>query len=274
MAAKGSAELGDLQLTDRSGKMTTVDLSGTETLDGVVQAINDNGKVGITAQVNAARQRHPVDRYHREDGEQSHCGQWRFDQHRHQAPTHDQRRGHRGQQRRSAPPGRLPADETRGPQRRHGVAQGTLTVTNSLGASDTVDLSQGDIKTVGDLIDAINNLNLNVQAGINATGDGIALTDFAGGHGTLTVQDPSSSAVANLHLTGTVDKTTVNGQPAQVLDGSTTVTISLDSGDSLTDLQSKIAAAGGGVTARSSPMARPGRTAWSCRARTRATTPR
>ena len=144
-----------------------------------------------------------------------------------------------------------------------GVARGTLTIYNSTGQSAHVNLAQGDIQTVGDLIRAINLLGLNVEAGINSTGDGIALTDTAGGSGTLHVQDSSSTAVADLHLDRSAVHTTVGGRPAQVLDGSTTETIQLAAGDSLADLQSKIAAAGSGsLGAGSSRTAPPGPIAW------------
>jgi len=246
---KGVGQLGTLQLTDRSGASATVDLSAAETLDDVVQAINAAG-IGITARVNDARNGllltdttgSSASHLIVADGESAqtatklqiaadtenasvNSGDLHLQVISHQTRLKDLNGG-------------------------AGVAPGTLTIYNSKGQSARVSVAQGGIQTVGDLIRAINRLNLDVQAGINATGDGIALTDFGGGSGQLHVEGDSSTALADLHLNRSSTNTTVGGQPAQLLDGSITETIQLDAGESLADLQSKIQAAGSGVTAQ------------------------
>ena len=50
----GFGDLGAIQLTDRSGASATVNLSAAETLDDIINAINNAG-LGITAAVNSAR---------------------------------------------------------------------------------------------------------------------------------------------------------------------------------------------------------------------------
>ena len=97
-------------------------------------------------------------------------------------------------------------------------------------------------ETVGDVIDAINGLSIGVTASINDAGDGILLTDTAGGTGKLTVADiGSGNAADDLHLAGEAATTTI--------DGSTTYTITLDADDTLDDLLEQIGDLNSGVTA-------------------------
>jgi flagellar hook-associated protein 2 len=179
---KGPGQLGTLQLTDRSGATATVNLSAAETLDDVVQAVNAAG-LGITAQVNDARNgilltdttgsstSHLVvadgdstqtatklNIAANTDGTSVNSGDLHLQVVSQQTRLKDLNGG-------------------------AGVAQGTLTIYNSAGQSGQVNLAQGGIQTMGDLIGQINRLDLNIQAEINATGDGIALTDTSGGSG-------------------------------------------------------------------------------------------
>src|SRR5262249_52717939 len=123
-----------------------------------------------------------------------------------------------------------------------GVAKGTFKITNSLGATGTINLSTLKPQTIGDVIDAINALGLHVTASINDAGDGIKLVDSAGGSGTLTVADQGAGkAAANLHLAGSATGTT--------LDGSTTIKIDVTNTDTLDSVVKKINDLGVGVTA-------------------------
>ena len=97
------------------------------------------------------------------------------------------------------------------------------------------------MQTIGDVINAINRNTSGVHAAINSTGDGIVLTDTANGSGTLSVTEGDSTTAQDLHLLGA--ETTVNG--AQTINGSTTRTITLKPGDTLTDLQNDINNLGG-----------------------------
>lgn len=123
-----------------------------------------------------------------------------------------------------------------------GVALGQFQIQNSAGATTTVDLTQGTFTTVGDVINAINAKNIGVTASIDATGNGILLTDTAGGAGKLTVTDLNGgTAAADLNIAGTATGTT--------LDGTLQKTITVTSADTLTTLQNKINQLGFGVTA-------------------------
>ncbi len=85
------------------------------------------------------------------------------------------------------------------------VAGADFTVTDSAGVSFDVDL--GSEQTVQDVIDNINTSATAAGAGVTAsfatTGNGIVLTDTAGGGGTLSTKtDNFSNALADLGLTG------------------------------------------------------------------------
>ncbi len=60
-----------------------------------------------------------------------------------------------------------------------GVDRGKFQITDSTGSSATVDLTQGDELTVGDVIDEINSRGLSINARINDSGDGILIEDTA-----------------------------------------------------------------------------------------------
>ena len=93
-----------------------------------------------------------------------------------------------------------------------GIDKTQFTVTNSAGASTTVDLSGANINTVGDLLYQINSKNLaGVTASINAAGNGIQLTDTAGGASQLSVQDVNGTAASDLNISGSATNQTING---------------------------------------------------------------
>ncbi|HWE00991.1 MAG TPA: flagellar filament capping protein FliD [Tepidisphaeraceae bacterium] len=122
-----------------------------------------------------------------------------------------------------------------------GVSPGAFTVTNSKGVSATVAVASGTFNTIGDVINAINAKQIGVTASINGNGDGILLTDDAGGGSKLSVADSGGTTAADLNIAGTATGTTI--------DGSLTKTIAVSATDTLTTLQQKIAALGFGAGA-------------------------
>jgi flagellar hook-associated protein 2 len=123
-----------------------------------------------------------------------------------------------------------------------GVALGQFQIQNSKGQTAVVDLSQGSFNTIGDVISAINAKNIGVTASIDTTGNGILLTDSAGGAGKLTVSDLNGgTTAADLNIAGTATGTT--------LDGALQKTITITSTDTLTSVQNKINQLGFGVIA-------------------------
>ncbi len=111
---------------------------------------------------------------------------------------------------------------------------GSIRVTNSLGGSSEVMLTGAE--TMGDVIDAINNASVGVTASINATGDGIRLTDDSGGEGNITVGEVDGGSVAEM--------LGLKGSGKGQIDGSFEKSIEVDENDSLRDVMNKIAYSG------------------------------
>jgi flagellar hook-associated protein 2 len=122
-----------------------------------------------------------------------------------------------------------------------GVTLGTFSITNSAGRSTNINLAQSNPSTIGDVINDINSADAGVTASINANGNGLLLSDTAGGAGKLTVADQGSTTAANLNIAGVATGTT--------LDGALEKTVTVTSSDTLTTLESKINTLGFGVSA-------------------------
>jgi flagellar hook-associated protein 2 len=82
-----------------------------------------------------------------------------------------------------------------------GVAAGSIEITNSAGAATTVDLSGA--RSVSDVIDTINDAGAGVTASLNEAGNGLKLTDTAGGSNALEVAESGSTTAEDLGLKGT-----------------------------------------------------------------------
>jgi len=124
-----------------------------------------------------------------------------------------------------------------------GVSSGQFIITDSSGSSATVDLSQGNEKTIQSVLDEINSRGIDVVARVNDTGDGIILEDTGPGTVALTVEESGSSTAADLGILGTAAEAGDN------LDGSFEKTIEITDTDTLNDVASKISEAGLDVAA-------------------------
>ncbi len=113
-----------------------------------------------------------------------------------------------------------------------GVTLGTIRITNASGVAKTVDLAALGATSVGDVIEAINDLDIGVEARINHTGDGIQLRDTTSGAVAFKVEDVSGTAARDLNLLGAG----VNG----VIDGSFEYQISISGTDTLASLAARI----------------------------------
>jgi flagellar hook-associated protein 2 len=121
------------------------------------------------------------------------------------------------------------------------VPDGQFTITNSAGKSATIAVTSADT-TLGDVMQQINSAGLNVTAQLNSTGDGIVLVDNAGGSGALTVKDNDGGTTAtDLRIAGTG---TANGNGQSQIDGRTATVINVTSTDTLNSLVSKIGTSG------------------------------
>jgi len=83
------------------------------------------------------------------------------------------------------------------------VNDAQITITDSLGNSALVGL--GGAQSVQDILDAINDAGIGVTASLNTAGNGIKITDTAGGTGDLTIADTVGNAAAQLGIEGTFD---------------------------------------------------------------------
>jgi len=246
---RGLGTLGTIQITDRTGASATINLAGAETLDDVLAAINTAG-LSVRAGYNAARNGITLS-----DTSGSTASNLIItDGDATQTATKLGLAGNVAGNTLSS--GNLARQtvsrNTLLSSYRFGqpVSLGSFVITDSLGTQRAVNLKLLQPQTVGDVIDAINSLGLAVEARLNATGDGIALVDTGQGSGTLTVTDVGGGrAAADLRLAGQGQHQIVDSQPAQVIDGATTLRIDLQAQDTLDDLVAKLRAAGAPVQA-------------------------
>lgn len=124
-----------------------------------------------------------------------------------------------------------------------GIQYGDFTISTRSGRVETVTLNAGQHKTIGDVIETINDLDIGVVARVNATGDGLALEDTTEGDGEFEIADASGSrAATSLRLAGT-------GDEENVIDGAFATTIDIGAADTLDNIVAKINTAGAGVRA-------------------------
>jgi len=129
-----------------------------------------------------------------------------------------------------------------------GVRLGSFSITNSAGVKSAVNLSQSNAATVGDVIKAINDTNINVVARLNDNGDGLVLVDSSNGTGALTITDSlSNNAAADLGIAGTGKSFT--NPSRQEIDGSQTFKLSLTGTETIAQVVEKINSSNGPLTA-------------------------
>ena len=245
----GFGQLGTLELTDRSGLSDTVDLSDAETLQEIIETIN-HADVGITAQINAAK--NGIELVDTTGMSASHMIVANGDAETATAEKlgiaidADVTSVGSGDLHLQVISANTALSSLNGGD---GVSKGSMTITDSFGRHAELDLRKSGMDTIADVITEINRLGIGVLAEINATGDGIRLTDTAGGASTLTVTENGSTAAKDLHLLGEAQTVDVDGTPTQIIDGSMTYVIELEETDSLEDLRAKINDLDAGVTA-------------------------
>jgi flagellar hook-associated protein 2 len=126
-----------------------------------------------------------------------------------------------------------------------GVGTGEFRITDSDGVSTTINLTSS-VATVGELLSLINSRpNVEINARINDTGDGIVIEDMAGGSNDLIIEDVSGTVAKSLNLRGTFE---AEGG-VLVADGSYEREVEFLATDSLATVASKINLAGTGVIA-------------------------
>ncbi len=119
-----------------------------------------------------------------------------------------------------------------------GVSKGSITFVNSKGLQGNLDISQAE--TVGEVIDMINSGTMGIHASINATGDGILLTDTNGGGAGLKIEEAFGGTTAR--------DLGILGAGATSVNGSFEKTITVDTNDTLTDVMNKLDDSGAPIT--------------------------
>ncbi len=122
-----------------------------------------------------------------------------------------------------------------------GVGEGSFTITDSSGGVGAVNIKAEGIKTVGELVNAINDLGLGLTASLNENGDGIAIVDTAGGSESLTIKDTGSGqTAAKLGIAGVASDQDVGGAVVSALIGTQADVIQVNADDSLDSILQKL----------------------------------
>jgi flagellar hook-associated protein 2 len=232
--------------------LSDVDLTGVETLGGIVAAINSQA-TGVTASINSARNGIQLadatgataSNFIVADGDATNSATALNVAINSSATSVNSG----GLQRKVISAATLLSSLNGGA----GIDVGDFKITGTNGTTGAVDLDKtGEVATtVGDVIARINALvGVGVEARINDRGDGIELVDTVGGSGTIKVLAVGNDTTAkDLRLLGTSVEKSINGLPTQVIDGTATSTVTIDSDDKLSDVVTKINALDAGVTA-------------------------
>jgi flagellar hook-associated protein 2 len=83
-----------------------------------------------------------------------------------------------------------------------GVSAGSFKITNSNKLSFTIKFTAAELTDLGAVIKKINDANAGVTASINANGDGLLLTDAAGGINNLKVENVEGRTATDLNIVG------------------------------------------------------------------------
>lgn len=245
----GLGAIGSISITDRSGTIGSVNLAGAETLDDVIRLINGSG-LGISARYNTAR--NGIELNDTTGLTASNLIVANADA----TNTADKLGIAANLAGTKVNSGGLDLqvisrstslDSLNGGK---GVFKSSILFSDSNGSVGSLRLLDASVKTIGDVLDGINNLGIGIQAKINDAGDGIVLVDTAGGAGKLNVREVGSGrAAADLRILGESTSISVGGTTVQGINGSTTYSVTLDADDSLQDLVTKIKDLNVGVSA-------------------------
>lgn len=244
---KGLGTLGSLDLRTSNGSTAAVDLSAAETLQDVINAINDSG-LQIEAAIGgdgAGLQLRDLSggsaalfKVSSSDDTAALLGI--------AAETADTVIDGKGLELQFVARGTRLSQLNQG----RGTDDRSFRITDSLGVTKVIDPKGGDVSTVGELIDLINGAGLSVTADINETGDGIRLIDTGNGQGTLKVEDLTGGRTArDLGLQGTARKEVIDGELVSTINGRQADVYTFGSNETLADIAAKIRDTGRFATA-------------------------
>lgn len=248
----GIDNVGQISLTDRTGKTATLDLTGAESLDEVLRAINTaedglGNPLAITAEFNAAGNGLVL----RDTSGASASNLIIADVGGSTLATQLGIAIDAAQTEVSSGSLKLRYVNEATSLSKYGpngadVRRGAIGITDSTGVEHFINISTS-LKTIGDVIQEVNTASGGkVTAELNETGDGFVLIDQAGGTQQLVVRDVGGQAGADLRLVGTGalgtdGKSRVSGRQA--------TTIIVTETDNLQTLADKLNAAKAGFNA-------------------------
>ncbi len=222
---RGLGELGELTISDRSGATATIDLTSAKTLHEVLNALNDSG-LGISASLNRTKTGIEI-----VDTTGSTANNLII------ADADDTNTATKLQIVGDVSASRIDSKSlnlqhiTRNTLLSNfnggkPISSTSISFKDSAGKEGLLNLRSVSAKSIGDVIDGINALDIGIEARINDEGDGIVLIDTAGGEGELTVADiGTGTAAAQLGLAGKGKVETIDGQTVTRINGTTTVRI-------------------------------------------------
>ncbi|MBI4614412.1 MAG: flagellar filament capping protein FliD [Planctomycetes bacterium] len=236
--------LGTIAITDRSGALAAIDVSGAETLQDVIDAINADPAVNVEASVNPEGNGLLVRDLTGLTGSN--------------LVVTDSVGTTAADLAIDTGPGGVAANEVSGGNALLqfvgeqtllsdlGVVQGKFEIIDSNGVRSTIDLTQSDDVRIEDVIEEINGAFVSVTARVNDRGDGIVVEDTGGGALLLEIRDLAGGTTAkDLRIAGKASGT----GPANVLEGSRTGTVAISATDTLQAVRDKVNALGLPVSA-------------------------
>ncbi|MDR1053902.1 MAG: flagellar filament capping protein FliD, partial [Planctomycetaceae bacterium] len=139
------------------------------------------------------------------------------------------------------------------------ITNGQIDIKDSAGRTASVRLDEKNHKTVGDIINAINNTtngstttSPRILARLNSTGDGIEIIDLAGGTGSFAISDGTSTSKICEELGINKTLTTADADPVtgrMTINGRQSKVIEIEATDTLETIRDKINDSGGNFTA-------------------------
>jgi flagellar hook-associated protein 2 len=217
--------LGEISITNRAGVATAVDLSAAESVADVLKLINESG-AGVTAKLNLAG--HGIEIVDDTGSTASNLiiadnsGTAATDLGLAQSVAASK-----------LDSGNLQLQYVSGSTRLAslnsgaGVTRGIFKITDSAGASASVDLTQGNEITIADVLSEINSRGLAINARVNDNGDGIVIEDTGPGTFAIKVEEEGGTIARDLGLLGAA------ANPGDDFVGSFERTVEIDADDTL-----------------------------------------
>ena len=249
LAGGAGIETGSVRFTDRTGQSTTIDFSGVDTLNDIIDLINADGTTGLRASINQAGNGIQIEdttgstsnQIIIEDVDGTMAAQMGIALSATPDQPYDSNVVNSGSLHRAYISRETALSDLNNGR---GVQTGTFTITDSNGGTYAVTL-RSTMKTLGNVIDEINRVTPDtITARINDDGNGIIIEDSAGGPDRMVIEEAQGGrTAADLNLAQTARA----GE--SFIDGAFAVQVDINASDTLGDVVDAINAANAGVTA-------------------------